>query len=303
MTRLRLSLGLAAALLAGTAASAEPDAPFLWQIAGAKATHYLLGSVHMLPPEAHPLPPAVEGAYAATRGVVFESDLAVLASEDVQARLLGAAKENREGGIKAEIGDKLFQRLQARAGAMGLPTPVCETFRAWFCALTLELFAMQKAGFVVEYGVDQHFYARALEDGRPIGALEPPESQLALFLEMPDKLSRRFLAATLDEVTETGQTPEDLHRIWRSGDLAALDHMVGELRRKYPEVHDWLLARRNRAWLPVLAQRLAAAEPQLVVVGAAHLPGPDGLLALLKAKGFEARRISDVPRAAPVSPE
>lgn len=302
MRRAGLPLVLAAALLAGVASAAGRDAPLLWEVAGAKATHYLLGSVHMLPPQAHPLPPVLQDAYAATRAVVFESDLGVLASEDVQARLLGAAKENREGGIKAQIGDKLYQKLQARAKGLGLPTPVCETFRAWFCALTLELFAMQQAGFVVEYGVDQHFYARAREDGRSIGALEPPERQLAMFVDMPDKLSTRFLAATLDEATEAGQAPEDLHRIWRSGDLAALDRVVATLRRKYPDVHEWLLAQRNRDWLPALAERLTAAEPQLVVVGAAHLPGPDGLLALLKSRGFDARRV-DAVAAAPVSPE
>jgi len=292
---------LVAALFAVLAQAAGDDAPFLWEVTGPKATHYLLGSVHMLPPEAHPLPEAVLAAYAATKDVVFETDLAGIASEEMQARLLGAAKEDREGGLKARVGDKVYEHLQRHARSLGMPTPVCETFRAWFCALTLEVFAMQQAGFAVEYGVDQYLYARALEDDRPVHGLEAPERQLALFVEMPEKLSNRFLAATLDEVTEAGQTPQDLRRIWSSGDLAALEKMVRDLHKRYPDVHARLLAERNHAWLPALADRLDRADPQLIVVGAAHLPGPDGLLALLKGKGFEARRVSAPPKA-PAAP-
>ena len=67
---------------------------------------------------------------------------------------------------------------------MGVPAPVCDTFRAWFCALTLELFAMQHAGFSPAFGVDQYFYAKAREDGRPVQGLETALQQVALFIEM-----------------------------------------------------------------------------------------------------------------------
>lgn len=286
---------LFALLLSGAAqAGPVPDsaAPFLWEVQGAKVRHYLLGSIHMLPDSAYPLPEALESAYRITHSVVFESNLAELAAPELQGRMLGAARDDRTGGLQARIGKPLYRQLQKRAQALGMPTPVCEGFRAWFCALTLELFAMQQAGFNAERGVDQYFYTRTLDDGRPVVGLESAQQQLELFIGMPDILSSRLLAATLDESTTTSQSPEELHRMWRSGDLAALEKRVQQLRKQYPEVHARLLGDRNRAWLPKLIEHLSDGEPKLVIVGAAHFAGADGLLALLKARGLNPQPVS-----------
>jgi uncharacterized protein len=146
---------------------------------------------------------------------------------------------------------------------------------------------LQQAQFGVEYGVDQYFYARAQDDGRPVAGLETAEEQVELFTGMSDAMSKQILAATLDESTYTSQTPEDLYRIWRTGDAPAMDKLIRDMQRRYPELHVRLLAARNRAWLPQLVERFGGDTPQLVVVGAAHLVGPEGLIALLKERGFE----------------
>lgn len=284
------------AVLLSAAAQARPAAvsaaPFLWEVQGAKARHFLLGSIHMLPDSAYPLPAALESAYKASHSLVFESNLAELATPELQGRMLGAAKDDRPGGLQTQIGKPLYRQLQKRAQALGMPTPVCEGLRAWFCALTLELFAMQQAGFNAERGVDQYFYNRALDDGRPVASLESAQEQLELFIGMSDTLSNRLLAATLDESTATSQSPDELHRLWRSGDFDALENRVRQLRKQYPELHARLLADRNRAWTPQLVEHLNGAESRLVVVGAAHFSGPDGLLELLKARGLIARAVN-----------
>ena len=277
---------LALLLLAGPA-WAGADAPFLWEAQGAAARHFFLGSVHMLPETAYPLPAALESAYAASKAVVFEADLAQLAAPELQGRMLGAAKEDRPGGLRAQLGKPLYSKLQKRAEILGMPVPVCDGFRAWFCALTLELYALQQAGFEAQRGIDQYFYSKARDDGRPIAGLETPAQQLALFTGMPDAMSASLLAATLDEHTTASQSPEEFVRLWRSGDVEALETIVSQLRRRHADVYARLLADRNRAWLPQLLERLNGDQPTLVVVGAAHFAGPDGLLALLKARDFE----------------
>lgn len=286
-------LALVVLLLASLAARAAGPAPFLWQVQGDKAVHYLLGSVHMLPPSAHPLPAALDEAYAATRGLVLEADLQELASPQFQGRLLGAALDDRPGGLKSSIGDKLYGRLQARAAELGAPGPICDAFQAWFCAVTLELLGLQAAGFTPELGIDQHYYSRALEDGRKVLGLEQAEEQVMLFIGLSEPMSVAMLAATLDELTADSRDPDELLRMWRAGDMAAMAKMLDELRTRYPKIYARLLADRNRAWIPQLLPLLAGETPQLVIVGAAHFPGPDGLLALLKAQGFKPRPVAD----------
>lgn len=291
---------LALLLLAGSVRAADDaapapvaahPAPFLWEVQGAKARHFLLGSVHLLPPTAHPLPPMLEQAYDATQALLFEADLADLATPEVQGRMLGAAREDRPGGLKARIGKPLYAKLQKRAAALGMPTPVCEEFRAWFCALALELYPLQQAQFTMEHGLDNYFFARATDDGRAIGGLETAEFQVGLFATMSDALAKQLLAATLQETTYTAQAPRELYRIWRANDLAMLDKLIKDLRHRYPELNQLLLTGRNRAWLPRLVEAFKGEVPHLVVVGAAHFVGPDGLLALLKAQGLEPRPV------------
>jgi uncharacterized protein YbaP (TraB family) len=301
---------LALLAVSGLALAADPPAPppvaapFLWEVQGPKAKHFVLGSVHLLPPAARPLPPALDAAYAATQVLVLETDLEALASPEVQGRMLGAAREDQPGGLRAQIGRSLYKKLQKRARALGMPAQeVCAELRAWFCALTLELYPLQQAGFSIEYGIDQHYYSLARDDGRPVIGLETPQFQVELFARMPQPLAKQMLAATLDEATYESQTPEELYRMWRTGDLGTLEEVVEDLRKRYPELYARILADRTRAWAEPLAERMKAEVPMLVIVGAAHLPGPDGLLALLKARGLEAK-LAPVPPAPgrPVSP-
>jgi len=311
MTRLALlallaawSLRLAAEAPQPPAVPATTAAPFLWEVQGPKVRHFVLGSVHLLPPSARPLPRALDAAYAATQALVVETDLEALASPEMQGRMLGAAREDRPGGLRAQIGRSLYKKLQKRARALGMPAQdVCADLRAWFCALALELYPFQQAGFSVEYGIDHHYFSLARDDARPVISLETPEFQVALFAQMPEALGKQMLAATLDEATYESQTPEELHRMWRAGDLGTLEQVVGDLRRRYPELYARILADRTRVWADPLAERMKLEVPMLVIVGAAHLPGADGLLALLKARGLEPRPVTAPPEAVrPLSP-
>jgi uncharacterized protein YbaP (TraB family) len=286
------------------AAAPIADAPFLWEVQGPKTRHYLLGSVHVLPPSARPLPQALDAAYAATRVLMVETDLDELATPELQNLMLGAAREERPGGLQARIGKALYARLQKRAASLGMPTPVCDAFRAWFCALALELYPLQQANFSMEYGIDQHYFALAREDARPIVFLETPQAQLNLFTQMPEAMSKQMLAATLDESTYDSQSPEELNRIWRAGDFASMEKVVKDMRTKFPALYERLVAERNRNWLTVLVEQLRSDTPALVVVGAAHFAGPEGLTALLKARGLEVRPASlPIAPATPASPE
>jgi hypothetical protein len=52
-----------------------------------------------------------------------------------------------------------------------------------------------------------------------------------------------------------------------------------------PFMYQRLLVERNQNWLPKVEALFARPRPAFVVVGAAHLVGPDGLIAMLRAKG------------------
>src|SRR5579863_6373121 len=103
--------GLCLFLLAVASAgvNADSDAPFLWQVQGAHATHYLLGSVHLLPDSGNDLPAGLDEAYDAVDSLVFETNVGALKQSSVQMAMMAAAKS--EHGLKAEVGDPLYQSV------------------------------------------------------------------------------------------------------------------------------------------------------------------------------------------------
>ena len=87
-----------------------------------------------------------------------------------------------------------------------------------------------------------------------------------------------------------------MHAWWRSGDVERLDTgMRADMAAKSPQSYKLLDVDRNNAWLPQIEKRLtgSTSNDTLVVVGALHLLGADGLVEKLKAKGYTVERVCD----------
>jgi uncharacterized protein YbaP (TraB family) len=84
----------------------------------------------------------------------------------------------------------------------------------------------------------------------------------------------------------TKESVGELARAWKAGDTAAIEKVVLSDLKSEPQMYQRLLVDRNRAWLPKIEALFARPKPAFVVVGAAHLVGTDGLIAMLRAKGY-----------------
>ncbi|MFC6673048.1 TraB/GumN family protein [Marinobacterium aestuariivivens] len=136
-------------------------------------------------------------------------------------------------------------------------------------------------------GVDLLLYRRAARDGKPTSGLEPIERHLGYLLEMGQEDTDLFLRQMLDELEQSGEMLDPLIEAWRSGDEQRLESLlVEELRIGYASVYKRLLVDRNELWWPVLQRLMQTPETELVLVGAAHLIGPDGLLTRFRAQGM-----------------
>jgi uncharacterized protein YbaP (TraB family) len=271
-----------------------PSAPFTWTVYKPNpdfpnrppVVHRLVGSVHLLPESAYPLPSGLQAAYAETNGLILETDPSALEEPELQKSFLESARA--PNGLKASIEPALYEQLQQRTAKLNMPNAAsaCEPFRAWFCAISLELYQLQSQGNSGDLGLDRHFYTRALREERSVRWLEEPAAQLSIFTTMNDAQSQQFLAATLQGMGEPGNEPADLVRQWRSNDQQTMERMVAEMKRVYPDPYERILGARNRAWMSRLEGLFGESKPLLVVVGAAHLLGPDGLPTQLAARGW-----------------
>jgi len=148
-----------------------------------------------------------------------------------------------------------------------------------------------KAGFDPQLGLDMHFYEQAKQDNKAVQGLETVEYQLARFDEMPLELQDHLLAETLKELDTEQASMSKLIEAWRTGNAPAVEKIVLKDLQQEPQLYQRLLVERNKNWMPKLEALFARRSRALVVVGAAHLVGPDGLLAMLKAKGFKIEQL------------
>ena len=132
-------------------------------------------------------------------------------------------------------------------------------------------------------------FRSAARDKKDIGGLETAEFQLSLLDSLPLDEQLQLLDLTLAELDEMPSMVDELYAAWRSGDVRRLDEFLLEGYRETPKLYDDLVDRRNRNWVPQLKALLERGEDTLVVVGALHLVGERGLIALLVREGLQPR--------------
>jgi hypothetical protein len=120
--------------------------------------------------------------------------------------------------------------------------------------------------------------------------LETAVEQLSILASMSPEEQRRFLEATLDEA-DTVQQLRTITEAWRSGDLPRLEELLRQGAAESPGFFRRLVVERNLRWLPQIEKMLAdPADDYLVVTGAAHMLGEEGLVELLRRKGYKVTR-------------
>jgi uncharacterized protein YbaP (TraB family) len=292
MTRRRLVgtiLTLVAALLLMPAHAA--GRAFAWKVTGKAGAVYLVGSVHLLSKDFYPLNPALETAYKASRLLVEEVDLGEMAQTDNQFALLSKGMLPESQSLDTVLSPSTLALLNKHLPDLGPMAQAMKRFKPWFAALTIESLEWAKAGFDPNLGLDKHFYDRAVADGKSVEGLETMSFQIGLFDTMPMDQQDKLLAGTLKDVDAEQANLSKLISAWRDGDTATVEGIVLAELKGDPAVYKRLLVERNHNWLPKIDQLFARPGGTLVIVGAAHLVGPDGLLTQLRAKGYTVEQL------------
>jgi uncharacterized protein YbaP (TraB family) len=104
---------------------------------------------------------------------------------------------------------------------------------------------------------------------------------------MSEPLQEQLLRSSLSEADTARNSLKTIVTAWQRGDSATLEKTLLSDFTEYPAAYRSLIVERNNNWIPQIDACLARAKPCMVVVGAAHLVGPDGLLTLLQRKGYK----------------
>jgi uncharacterized protein YbaP (TraB family) len=279
------------ALLQVAALDAQPARNFIWKVSGPAGSLYLVGSVHLLTKDYYPLNPALDTAFKDSDLLVEEADLGELEAPASQIKLLTRGLLPGNQSLDMVVSAATYALVTKRVGDLGLPIEPLKRFKPWMLALTLVELEWQKAGFEARLGLDRHFYDRAKVDGKIVQGLETVDYQLSLFDKMTKEEQDRMLAESLKDLDKERASVLKLTDAWKAGNAAAVERIVLDDVKGDPVMYDRLLVNRNRDWFPKLDALLIRSGRAFVVVGAAHLVGPDGLLAMFKAKGYKVEQL------------
>lgn len=275
--------------------------PLLWEVSDSDNSIYLLGSFHLLRPSDYPLAKEVDAAFADAESLLFEMAPEELASPALASQMALAAMRTDGTTLDSDLPPATVAKLKAwatanaaTAGKTSLPPEMLQMFEPWFVGLTISLVEMTKQGLDPKLGLDQHFAAAAKKAGKPTAGFETGAQQIAFLDGMSREEQLQFLDDALDQAHAGSREAEQLHQAWRKGDAAAIwNGMAADMRRDYPKLYRHINVERNDAWLPRIEQRLKArgTDDTLVVVGALHLLGSDGLVEKLRARGYKVERL------------
>jgi uncharacterized protein YbaP (TraB family) len=278
------------------AAASSNGAGLVYQVEGPNGRFYLAGSMHLLHAERASLPAPLERAYRNSASIVMEIDTDDGDAQDAGARLLEAAQLAPDTSLHALLGEARWNTVRTALAEAGFDAERASRFEPWGLALLLTQAGFARQGYTSAAGVEQQLTERARRDGKPISGLETAAMQIALLDGLDMNVQRQMLDLTLEEVQEMPQMLDELDDAWRAGDLQRLEALLLEGYRQMPELYTALLVERNRRWVSQIRAWPTTSPPRLVLVGALHLVGEQGLPALLQRAGYTVERLTGGPK-------
>jgi uncharacterized protein YbaP (TraB family) len=280
-------------MLAAAAAAQPLAAPrnLLWKVSSRQGAVYLAGSMHLLAKDSYPLSPALDAAFAASTLLVQEVDFDELLAPTSQMQMLTRGMLPPDQSLDTLLTKETLALVEQRLAAAGLPPGPLKLFKPWMLALTLAAQEWQKAGFDADLGLDKYFFDRARSIGKPVQALETLEFQISQFDAMTPDEQERLLASTVKELDTQIPALNELATAWKAGETATLERLLLRDLRGEPRLYAALVVSRNQTWLPKIEALFSRGSPAFVVVGAAHLLGPDGLVEQLRARGYSVEQM------------
>ena len=287
-----LALGLFSASACADTHANGAVSPALFVMRDADSTIYLFGTIHVRPAGADWGGANAHAALAAASDVWTEIEM----SPESDARGAALAQELGQAPADRPLSSLLTPAQNAKLAALerqlGVDPSALEPMQPWRAALVLSFLPIVRAGYDPASGVDRDIDAYGDAHAKHMHGFETIDQQLGFLANLSPELQRQMLLESIDEANEGPKMIAEMTRAWERADLTTLERdVVSDTRDQYPQLYDVLFKQRNAAWVEVLVQHMQGAGVEFVAVGAGHLLGREGLVAQLRARGFNVERV------------
>lgn len=284
-----------AAIMAAADKIKNGDA-ILWKVEReGLAPSYLFGTVHLTDPRATDFSDQVLGALAESKTLALEvADLSPSKTSEAIAAAAQSVIFTDGNRLDKMLSAKEYTFVEKTLRKTGMPTGLAPMFKPWIVTMILsvpdcERKKVAKGNLVVDM--------RLAEEARRLGikviGLETIKSQLEAMAAVPLDDQLQILRASLKYIEQTNDLAETVLQLYLSRRIsatlpfqAALAKRVGVNPDVYKSFTRELLVKRNIKMRDTVMPLLDQGHT-FVAVGALHLPGVTGLVALLREAGFK----------------
>ena len=158
-------------------------------------------------------------------------------------------------------------------------------FKPGFVVMMLAMVELQKQGFSPEAGMDLYFYKRTKQEGKTVRGLESLDFQIGLICNLSNAEGEALMKSTLADLKDAKTKFGELIKAWQTGDSAGVEKLLNQAQKEDPAIMKKFLTDRNLQWVPQIEELARGTNNAVVIVGAGHLVGKDGVVELLRQRG------------------
>ena len=265
-------------------AESQQGGSSVWKISRNGNSIIIGGSVHILREEDYPLPKEFETAFEQSEALVLEADVEQMENENVKQFLLSKMFMNNGQTLESLLDSDTYEMLSATAGDFGIPIENLSNMKPSMLMMMLASLQMQALGFSQE-GIDSHFLKKADSENKPFYFFETVEQQINMLVSMGEGYENEYVRYSLLDMENTEEYLTDIINDWKTGESATTEKLLKEMQEQWPLIYKTLIIDRNNEWIPQIEGLLDKGTTYYIIVGLAHIHGPDGLMRALKEHG------------------
>lgn len=276
--------------------------PAIWKMADEDTEIYMIGTIHLLPPE-------LKWRSKQLDGIISDVDELVLETVEEEGKDDGLSPVLERAMLQSfdrkplldRVDPKNRKTLQALVKDLKLSMDFLDMVPTWMISFIMSDVSADEDGVSRDAGADSVLEAHFKKIKKPVGQIESAdavdgrlnsltdEEQMVALDEMLTQIRTSPAASLLpDAPTEESRFDDEI--AWAKGEV---EKVANDLTPEIlgPAYYRVLLVDRNKAWTEWLDQRMAKPGKILLAVGAGHLTGPDSVQTMLAKKGRKVERI------------
>lgn len=258
----------------------------LWEISGnsLKQLSYLFGTIHMICKEDFTFSELAKQKFNASKQVYLELDMD---DPKLQSVMIGLMQLPGNESLRNKLGENNFNKLDSFLKKQtNMNLAVFDRFKPM---MVMSLLAQRILSCAAMESYEMNFVKMASEQQKKLLGLERVEDQVAIFDAIPDSLEIRSIMNMVNDFESQKKEFTRMSSLYKTQNLESLYQLMVAS----PEMmgsQELLLDRRNRNWIPIMESAMKISST-FFAVGAGHLAGSQGVLELLRKKGYKVKPI------------